>query len=109
MTMMAGYAALCEEEYFKNKCTEICINREYTAKALKGMGFEVLNSKTNFLFAKSDKISGKELYERLKEKGVLIRHFNGGRIDNFNRITIGTKEQMDIFLEKVAAILKEKR
>ncbi len=109
MTMMAGYAALCEDEYYKNKCAEICKTREYTAKALKEMGVEVLDSKTNFLFAQTDKISGKELYEKLKENGILIRHFNGGRIDNFNRITIGTKEQMDVFLAKTEEILREKK
>lgn len=108
MTIAAGYAALCENEYYKTKCAEICKTREDTSNALKEMGFEVLDSKTNFLFAQTDKISGKALYEKLKENGILIRHFNGGRIDNFNRITIGTKEQMDVFLKKTAEILKEK-
>ena len=108
MTMAAGYAALCENAYYKTKCAEICKTREDTSNALKEMGFEVLDSKTNFLFAQTDKISGKALYEKLKENGILIRHFNGGRIDNFNRITIGTKEQMDVFLKKTAEILKEK-
>ena len=108
MTTAMGYQALCEDEYFKNNCKIICENREYTAAILKEMGFEVLDSKTNFLFARSEKIKGQEWYEKLKEKGVLVRHFNTERISAFNRITIGTKEQMDVFLEKTKEILEEK-
>ena len=105
MTMMAGYTALCEEEYFKNNCKIICENRAYVTAELEKLGFEVLDSKTNFLFAKSDKIDGEKLYEDLKRRGVLVRHFKNPRICQFNRITIGTKEQMEIFLEKVKEIL----
>ena len=108
MTMEAGRLALCEQAYFDKKCQEICQNRTYTIEQLRKLGFTVLNSKTNFLFVKSPKISGVELYERLKAKGVLVRHFNGERIKEFNRVTIGTKKQMDVFLSCVQAILKEK-
>ncbi len=105
MTMMAGYKALCEEEYFKEKCKIICENREYTTKELKKLGFEVLNSSTNFVFAKSDEIDGEKLYVELKNRGILVRHFKNPRISAFNRITIGTKEQMDAFLQTVKEIL----
>ena len=105
MTAAAGYAALCEKEWFENNCKEIQRVRAYTAKALQELGFSVLNSKTNFLFAKSDKIDGKSLYEGLKERGVLVRRFNGKRICDYLRITIGTQEQMDIFLQKVKEVL----
>ncbi|MBR2646402.1 MAG: histidinol-phosphate transaminase [Clostridia bacterium] len=107
MTMAAGCAALCEEEYFREKCADIMRTRAYTTRALKELGFEVLDSKTNFVFAQTDKITGEELYKQLKARGVLVRHFKGGRIENFNRITIGTKEQMDVFLQKVKEILEE--
>lgn len=109
MTLAAGYAALCEKEYFDGACETICQNRAFTAAELKKLGFEVLASKTNFLFAKTAKIDGGELYEKLKARGVLVRHFNGERIKQFNRITIGTKEQMQIFLEKTKEILEEKQ
>ncbi len=105
MTMMAGYKALCEEEYFKEKCKIICENREYTAKALKRLGFSVLNSSTNFLFAKTEAIEGEELYLELKKRGILVRHFKNPRICQFNRITIGTREQMDAFLKAVKEII----
>ncbi len=109
MTMEMGRLALCEQAYFDKNCQEICKTREYTAETLRRMGFTVLVSKTNFLFVKSKHIGGKELYEKLKARGVLIRHFNGERIAEFNRVTIGTKKQMDVFLALVEEIVKEKK
>jgi len=109
MTAAAGYATLCEKEWFESNVATVCANREYTAQSLKEMGFEVLDSKTNFLFARSNEIDGEVLYLELKRKGVLVRHFKNERIKAFNRISIGTKEQMDIFLEKVREILQEKK
>lgn len=106
MTAAAGYAALCEREWFERNCKEIQTVREYTASELKKLGFTVLDSKTNFLFAKSDKVDGRALYEGLKARGVLVRHFGGERIKEFVRVTVGTKEQMNIFLEKVKEVLQ---
>lgn len=109
MTAAAGYAVLCEEQWFADNCAEIARTREYTAAALREIGFTVLPSRTNFLFAKSDKIDGEKLYAELKKRGVLVRHFKAERIRDFNRITIGTKAQMDIFLQKVKEILGEEK
>ena len=109
MTAGCGVEALKEEKYYAKKIAEICKVREYTAGELKKLGFTTLDSKTNFLFAKTDKIAGKELYTKLKEKGILVRHFDSERIKEYNRITIGTKKQMDIFLAKVKEILGEER
>ena len=109
MTAMAGYTALCENAYFMDNCKVICENREYTANELTKLGFEVLPSKTNFLFVKTDEIGGRKLYEELKKKGVLVRNFTSERIKDYNRVTIGTKEEMEIFLQKTKEILKEQR
>ncbi len=109
MTAAAGYAALCEAQWFESNCAAIQENRAYTAAALKKMGFTVLDSKTNFLFAKSNKIGGRALYEKLKAKGVLVRQFNAPRIADFVRITIGTKEQMDALIERTAEVLEEEK
>ncbi len=105
LTQIAGTAALIENKYYMDNCKKIIENRDYTVKELKTMGFRVLPSKANFVFAESDIISGKRLYEELKEKGVLIRHFEKARIKNFNRITIGSLEEMKIFISKVREIL----
>ena len=107
MTMTAGVVALQNQSYFDEKCEEICKTREYTKEKLTKLGFFVLDSKTNFLFIRSDKIDGERLYNQLKSRGILVRHFNGERIREFNRVTVGTKAQMDAFLLAVTEILKE--
>ena len=107
MTAAAGYAALCEEVWFTKNCQTIRENREYASEGLRALGFMVLPSKTNFIFAKSTAIGGKKLYERLKEKGILVRWFNVKRIEDFVRITIGTKEQMQALIQAIEEIIKE--
>ena len=99
--MRLGEATVDAESYYQEKCSEIIRVREWTAKKLMEMGFEVLPSKTNFLFARSEKIDGEQLYLMLKNRGVLVRHFSNPRIREFNRITIGTASQMQRFIEVV--------
>lgn len=108
VTAAAGIGSILDDKYFKKNRLEIIKTREWTEEMLKGLGFRVLSSKTNFLFAEHSKISGEELYLKLKEKGVLVRHFNKDRINNFCRITIGSKNQMKIFISKVKEILEDK-
>ena len=108
MTAAAGAAALRDNEYYMQNCERIKENREYTKEALNALGFRVLPSKANFLFAESDRIDGEELYLALKSQGILVRHFKKERIKNFNRITIGTKEEMQAFVKAAADILKDR-
>lgn len=107
LTQIAGVYALKDNEYYLNNAKEIIKNREYTTTELTKLGFTVLNSKANFVFAKTNKISGEDLYIKLKEKGVLVRHFNGERIKEFNRITIGSLEEMQLLIEKIKEIFGE--
>ena len=107
MTMAAGCAAIRDGEYFDKNRKEIMATREKTAAELVKMGFSVLPSKTNFLFAKSDAISGDTLYKKLREEGILVRHFTSERICEYNRITIGTPEEMETFINAVKKILKD--
>ena len=109
MTSAAGIAALSDNSYYMDNCKIIEENREYTRKGLISLGFSVLPSKANFLFAKSPDISGEELYLKLKENGILVRHFKKERIKDYNRITVGTRENMDSLLSEVKKILKEKQ
>ncbi|MBQ7960834.1 MAG: histidinol-phosphate transaminase [Clostridia bacterium] len=108
MTMAAGIGALEDEEYTKANCNIICENREYTVAELKKLGFEMTDSSANFIFAKHRTVSGSEIYTKLREKSILVRHFNAPRICEYNRITIGTREQMDKFLNAIREILEGK-
>lgn len=108
MTMAAGIGALEDEEYTKENCSIICENREYTMTKLKEMGFVMTPSTANFVFAKHPSVSGLDIYTKLREKGILVRHFTGKRICEYNRITVGTRQQMDKFLTAVGEILEDR-
>lgn len=105
LTQIAGLATVLDDGYYKENCRKITNTRLWVTEQLETLGFKVLPSKANFIFAESEKISGQALYEKLKEKGVLIRHFTKDRISNFNRITIGSQAEMETFIEKVKEIL----
>ena len=107
MTMAAGVGALEDEAYFAENCKTIMENRAYTQEKLEEMGFSVLPSQANFLFATHPKLDGGMLYTRLKEKGILVRHFDKPRLREYNRITIGSRSQMDAFLAAVKEIMEE--
>jgi len=107
MTMAAGMGVLEDEEYTLNNCSEIIKNREFTVKELTKFGFEMTPSTANFIFAKHKDIDGKELYLKLKEKGVLVRHFDKNLISQYNRITIGTHEQMVTLINTVKEIMED--
>ena len=108
MTAAVGCAVLDENDYYMQNCREIMETRAYTTDALRDLGFAVLDSKTNFVFAKSDRIGGGELYRALKERGILVRHFDKDVITDYNRITIGTRAQMDALITAIREILNEK-
>ena len=105
ISMAAAIAAVKDRAYYQANCRKIMGVREYTKAELSKLGFRVLNSQANFVFAEHPDYSGKTLYEQLKERGILVRHLPGPRTDNFNRITIGTKEQMDAMLAAMKEIL----
>ena len=108
MTMSAGVAAVADNEYFMDNCRIIIKNREWVKGKLSSLGFELTDSKANFVFAKSDMIGGEQLYKELKERGVLVRHFNGERIKDYCRITVGTRSEMERLVSEIESILKEK-
>ena len=99
--------AVLDNDYYMDNCKKIIETREYTQKRLMEMGFAVTDSKANFIFAKSDRIGGKDLYLELKKKGILIRHFDKEKIKDYNRITVGTKEEMDALILAITEILEE--
>ena len=107
MTAAAGLAALRDNGYYMDNCRTIMENRAYTTEALEALGFTVIPSMANFVFAKSDRMEGGALYAELKRRGILVRHFDKTGISDYNRITIGTREQMVILVATVKSILEE--
>jgi len=105
LTQLMGEAAIGEEAYYREKHTEIIKIRENTKMRLCELGFQVTDSNANFLFTKHPNISGADLYLKLKEMGILVRHLNKPRISDYTRITIGTVEQMDTLILAIREIL----
>ena len=105
VALAAGSAAIRDTKYFEDCVGKIIKTREETAETLRELGFTVLPSRTNFVFAKKEGFDGKYLYLQLKERNVLVRHFEKERISDFLRITIGTDEQMAVLLSALKEIL----
>ena len=102
-------AAIEDDAYFNEIRKKIINTRTNTIERLRNIGFEVLDSKANFVFAKHKDIPGEVLYKSLKDKGVLVRHFsNPERINDYLRITIGTDKEIDILIDKLKEIINNK-
>lgn len=106
MTMAAGVGALEADGYFRVNCQKIIETREWTVKKLTELGFDVIPSMANFVFAKHSAVPGKDLYLALREKGILVRHFEKTRLSDYNRITIGSREQMKALIATLREILE---
>ena len=109
LTLAAGEAAVDSNDYYVENAKKIAETREMTTARLREMDFTVLDSKANFVFAKSNTISGKVMYEELKKKGVLVRFWGKAKIEDFLRITICTPEEMNVLFEKIEEIQKEQK
>lgn len=107
MTMAAGVGTLKDNDYTIANCRKIIKTREWTEKELTKLGFTYTPSKANFIFARHGSADGKEIYLRLKAKGVLVRHFDKERLSAYNRITVGSDEQMRTLIEKLKEVLEE--
>ena len=106
LTLKAGQAALEDTAYFDTTRAAIVETRGWTKQELEARGFSVLDSRSNFLFASTVRKDGGELYKKLKEKGVLVRHFDAPRIGSWLRITIGTPDEMRALLKALDEILE---
>lgn len=106
LTSAAGIASLKHDEYNRENSLKIMDTRDRYGRKLRELGFEMTESQTNFFFARHPGISGKDLYLELKKRGILIRHFDVERIKDYNRITVGTPEQMDKLIEAIEDVLK---
>lgn len=103
ITIAAATEAVKDRDYFAETTAKVIKTREWTKNELAGLGFEFGDSKSNFIFARHPKMSGKALFEKLKAEQVFVRHFSKPeRIADYLRISIGTDQQM----QKLISILE---
>jgi histidinol-phosphate aminotransferase len=93
LALAGAVAAIQDDAWFADTRGRIIGSREVLVRDLAGLGFEVLPSLANFVFARHPKHSGAQLFARLREHGVLVRHFRKPRIEDFLRITVGTDDE----------------
>ena len=105
LALTLGEATVDAEDYYKDITAKIIESREWTTAQLTALGFDVVPSQTNFVFAKTGKMDGGPLYLELKKRGILVRHFSAPRTAKYIRITIGTQAQMERFVDTVKEII----
>ena len=108
VTAALGVGAIRDKEYFDACRLSVMEERKWTAEKLKEFGFTMTDSMANFLFVRHEKIGGEELYLRLKEKGILVRHFKTDRIKDYNRITVGSRAEMEALVTAIGEIVCER-
>lgn len=104
LSQIAAKAAIEDEEYFGECRSKIIEARDYASGRLKEAGFELTDSKANFLFCKKEGFSGGKLYSELKARGILVRHFDKPRIDDYVRVTVGSMRDMETFVNAAKQI-----
>lgn len=104
-SLVCGVCAVEDDAYFKECCRKIIATREWTRGELEGLGFTCLDSSSNFLFATHGSVPAKQIFEALRERSIFVRYFAKPRIENYLRITIGTREQMETFVRALREIL----
>ena len=109
LAIAAGVASLEYDEVNRRHCSIVMENREYTVEKLKELGFEMTDSTANFIFVRHPEVHGELLFRKLRERGVIIRHWDKPEISDYNRITIGSREQMDTLLSETAKVIDEVR
>lgn len=105
LSIAMGIEAMKDVEYFNETISKIIATRTRVTEELRLLGFEVLDSQTNFVMATHEGYNMKEMFEYLKENKIFIRYFNQPRINKYVRITIGTDEEMDKFLNGVKSFI----
>ena len=106
LSVKAAAAAIADNKYYDDKISQIVEIREKVTAQLRELGFTCTNSKSNFIFASSDKMPACEIAAKLREKGILIRYFNKPKIDNYLRITVGSAEDMQTLVNTLKEILE---
>ncbi len=106
VTQLCGAAAICDEEYFRSTANKIIETREYSKIRLSELGFTFPDSGSNFIFASHKSVPAEKIFTALKERKIFVRYWNKPRIDNHLRISVGTREEMDMLFEALEEILR---
>ncbi|MEE1313887.1 MAG: histidinol-phosphate transaminase [Lachnospiraceae bacterium] len=102
-----GAAVLEDEEHFQETTSKIIATREWFKEEMKAFGFSFADSKSNFLFVTHENAAAKDIFEAAKAKDIFVRYFNKPRINNYLRITIGTRAEMENFLQFIKEFLNQ--
>ncbi|MCL2801550.1 MAG: aminotransferase class I/II-fold pyridoxal phosphate-dependent enzyme [Treponema sp.] len=105
LALAGAAAAIADKQYYDEINTKVIAARERTVKELKNLGIDVLPSSANFVFIKAPNLKGEDFFLKLREKGILVRHFKNAKIADYLRICIGTDEEMDIVLAACREII----
>lgn len=105
LSVALGVAALEDETYFQDTVAKVIETREWTKEQLKRLGFSFRDSRTNFIFAAHESVPAVQIFDALREKHIFVRYFSQKRIDNYLRISIGTREEMERFIEETEKIV----
>ena len=105
LALVGAAAAFDDRDYFNDTCNKVIASREQVNAGLTALGFDVLPSAANFVFARHGQKDAGELAAALREQGIIVRHFKTERIAQFLRITIGTDEQNQILLDALKEML----
>lgn len=106
LALIGAKAAIEDVEYFQSTTEKIITTRKRITSELRNLGFYVIESQANFIFIYHHQLPAKKLYKDLKEQGIYVRYFNQSRVEDFVRVTIGTDEEMDVFLKAVREFLR---
>lgn len=104
LAQQVGAAAIADSDYYGRMCRRIAATREAFSGRMTDLGWRVLPSAANFVFAARPGVGGADVYQALKAEGILVRHFAHAGIEAFVRITIGTEAQMDRLVETVGRL-----
>ena len=106
ITQLCGAEAVKDKKYFEDTVNKIIETRENTKKELSRLGFEFTDTKSNFIFARHKTKKASEIFEKLKENKIFVRYWNKPRISDYLRITVGTPQEMERFVQALEEILK---
>jgi len=105
LAQAGAVAAIEDQKHLEESSTKVMQTRERLVKELASLGFDTLPSTANFIFTRHSKHAGAKIYQALRDRGIIVRHFKSARIEEFLRITIGTDEQSNELVSALKEIL----